>query len=199
MGDLHPSQLHQLMRSWLLAEDPYGLNQRKEPTFPDTRASKAGEKAVAGATAPPAAEEPRDEKAQLVGEAAVKGALDPSVYGESEENAQKPRPYTADEIKNRARAKMPAPNWTSPEESAAYAKGVGQSAVEGAVGSQAPAPFPLSPHFPDPMPMTPPGTYFGPDAVTNEEGRWWPGEASAAARSLGRNAVERELTDKQPE
>ena len=32
-GQMHG--LHQLMRSWLLAEDPYGMNQRQEPTFND--------------------------------------------------------------------------------------------------------------------------------------------------------------------
>ena len=33
MTNVRAHELHQLMRSWLLAEDPYGMNQRQEPTF----------------------------------------------------------------------------------------------------------------------------------------------------------------------
>lgn len=194
-NDVHPATLHKLMRSWLLAEDPYGVNQRQEPTFDPAVAPSITEQ-----PAPPS--DPK--RARNYGEKAVREEL--GVSGRK----------LPDDLKGKARGKMKAGGWSSPEESAAYAKGVGQSAVEGAlapayspeesaamarglgtsavegaVGGPAPAPFPLAPSFP--MPMTPPGTYFGPDLETERAGGWRPGEASAAAKSLGRNAVEREL------
>ena len=33
MSNMHAHELHQMVRSWLLAEDPYGVNQRQEPTM----------------------------------------------------------------------------------------------------------------------------------------------------------------------
>jgi hypothetical protein len=92
MGDLSPYDLHRLMRTWLLAEDPYGMGaqsgstpqHRIEPTI-DTqprsgRARGAGESAVANALAPP----PPDPRARPAGEAAVQRELAPSPYGEAD-------------------------------------------------------------------------------------------------------------------
>ena len=62
--------LHQLMRSWLLSEDPYGVNQRIEPTM--------GTPAPASAAPPP-----RSPTAQAEGEGAVENALAPDPRGET--------------------------------------------------------------------------------------------------------------------
>ena len=90
MTNMRAHELHQIMRSWLLAEDPYGVNQRQEPTFGTPApvgaapspgrnpvAQAAGEGAVANATAP----DPRGQTAgpqavenQLFGEQGLKGA-----------------------------------------------------------------------------------------------------------------------------
>jgi len=102
-GQMHG--LHQLMRSWLLAEDPYGMNQmpRTEPTIdtqprsgkakaagtaavenalaPDPRAAEAGPDAVAqqlfGGQGARYSEAERDPRAQAWGEQAVDKALNP--------------------------------------------------------------------------------------------------------------------------
>jgi hypothetical protein len=102
-GQMHG--LHQLMRSWLLAEDPYGMNQmpRVEPTIdtqprsgkakaagtaavenalaPDPRAAAAGPDAVAqqlfGGQGARYSEAERDPRAQAWGESAVDKALNP--------------------------------------------------------------------------------------------------------------------------
>ena len=53
MSDIHAHELHQMMRSWLLAEDPYGVNQRIEPTMGTQ--SPPGAPATGGAGSAPSA------------------------------------------------------------------------------------------------------------------------------------------------
>jgi hypothetical protein len=115
-GQMHG--LHQLMRSWLLAEDPYGMNQmpRVEPTIdtqprsgrakaagteavadalaPDPRAAEAGPQAVAnqlfGGQGARYSEAERDPRAQAWGEQAVQQATAPTRLNEGERNAAVP-------------------------------------------------------------------------------------------------------------
>jgi hypothetical protein len=107
-GQMHG--LHQLMRTWLLSEDPYGMNQmpRTEPTIdtqprsgkakaagtaavenalaPDPRAAEAGPDAVAqqlfGGQGARYSEAERDPRAQAWGEQAVGQATAPSPTAE---------------------------------------------------------------------------------------------------------------------
>jgi hypothetical protein len=119
MSDIHPHQLHQMMRSWLLAEDPYGVNQRIEPTMgtpapamvggapapapaaaaaaappPDTRGQTAGPQAVAnqlfGGQGARYSEAERDPRAQAWGETAVDRSTAPTRLNEGERNAAVP-------------------------------------------------------------------------------------------------------------
>lgn len=71
MTNMRAHELHQIMRSWLLAEDPYGVNQRQEPTF--------GTPAPAGAAPAPG----RNPVAQAAGEGAVANATAPDPRGET--------------------------------------------------------------------------------------------------------------------
>lgn len=95
MGNLDHHSLHQLIRSWLLAENPYGMNQggQIEPMMgraggtggEDVQAALKrgdprahGEKAVEAALAPGARTEPTvsGETAHAAGTAAVEGEMD---------------------------------------------------------------------------------------------------------------------------
>lgn len=48
MTNMRAHELHQIMRSWLLAEDPYGMNQRIEPTFGTPAPTMPGSEAPGG-------------------------------------------------------------------------------------------------------------------------------------------------------
>lgn len=71
MSNIRAHELHQMVRSWLLAEDPYGMNQRQEPTF--------GTPQPAGAVPAPG----RSPVAQAAGESAVANATAPDPRGET--------------------------------------------------------------------------------------------------------------------
>jgi hypothetical protein len=165
MSNIHPHDLHQAVRSWLLAEDPYGMNmnQRQEPTFPDMRAPMVGQAAVANATAPPPPD-PRNPTAQAAGESAVEGAVDErnpraqfqGVKAVRSELAPELAPPPMTEMQRLqmrgalgdAQGKLAAAGgfaptgggggggW-APGESEAWASSVGQSAVEGTLAKKA--------------------------------------------------------------
>jgi hypothetical protein len=134
-GQMHG--LHQLMRTWLLSEDPYGLNNRIEPTM--------GTAAPAGPAAAATASDPRASEA---GTAAVDKEMDKvnteqwrsKMEGRKAQRAQageQGRAAVGDAVSPANVRKMIAaqsqqPQWASPEESAGWASAVGQSAVEGA-------------------------------------------------------------------
>lgn len=73
MTNMRAHELHQIMRSWLLAEDPYGVNQRQEPTFGTP----------APLTPPTGETPPRNPTAQAAGESAVANATAPDPRGET--------------------------------------------------------------------------------------------------------------------
>ena len=129
--------LHQLMRSWLLAEDPYGLNNRIEPTMGTPQPAMAGQ-----------APAPADPRASEAGTAAVDKEMDKvnteqwrnKMEGRKAQRAQaaeQGRAAVGDalspaNVRKMIAAKSQQPQWASPEESAAWANALGQSAVEGA-------------------------------------------------------------------
>jgi hypothetical protein len=88
-GQMHG--LHQLMRSWLLSEDPYGLNNRIEPTMGTVPGAPAPP-APAPAAAPPSGDALR---AQNYGRGAVDRELNypkpPQVGSEAFQGARDPR------------------------------------------------------------------------------------------------------------
>lgn len=146
MSDIHAHDLHQMIRTWLLAEDPYGMNQmpRTEPTL-DTnprsgRAKAAGEGAVDAAIG-------RNPKAKAAGTKAVGAELAPSTvppdaYPEAGRNALVPDRASSwgQDAVAKATAPQPldmsgAPGWQSPEEASAWASALGQSAVGSAVNA----------------------------------------------------------------
>jgi hypothetical protein len=161
MSDIHAHDLHQMIRTWLLAEDPYGMNQmpRTEPTL-DTnprsgRAKAAGEGAVDAAIG-------RNPKAKAAGTKAVGAELAPSTvppgaYPEAGRNALVPDRASSwgQDAVAKATAPQPlpmggAPGWQSPEEASAWASSLGQSAVAGELGGAG--------GFPPPSPSTEPPT-----------------------------------------
>jgi hypothetical protein len=160
--DMHG--LHKVMRSWLLSEDPYGLNNRIEPTF-------GAAAPPAPATAPPAATPPPDPRAGPAGLQAVAREFAPSPYAEAGRNAAYPDVASTQGEQAVARALAPSPSaeagraaaypdvastqgeaavdralnpptgsgsgFWAPGEAADTASAVGQSAVEGALAKKA--------------------------------------------------------------
>jgi hypothetical protein len=92
MTNMRAHELHQIMRSWLLAEDPYGMNQRQEPTF-GTPAPAAPAPAPSGADAVRAGSDAI--RASNYGRGAVDRELQkppvPNVASEAFQGARDPR------------------------------------------------------------------------------------------------------------
>jgi hypothetical protein len=94
-GQMHG--LHQLMRSWLLAEDPYGMNNRIEPTMgtPAPAGPAAAATAPAGSTADAVQAAAPALRAQNYGRGAVQRELEksptPNVKSEAFQGERNPR------------------------------------------------------------------------------------------------------------
>jgi hypothetical protein len=164
-GQMHG--LHQLMRSWLLAEDPYGMNQmpRVEPTL-DTqprsgKAKAAGTAAVENALAP-------DPRAAEAGPDAVAQQLfggQGAPYSESGRNAAYPDVASTQGEAAVGRAVAPSP---TAEVDRTRGQAWGEQAVDKA--------------------LNPPMGSGG--------GFWAPGEAADIASAVGEQAVAGELAKK---
>jgi hypothetical protein len=161
-GQMHG--LHQLMRSWLLSEDPYGVNNRIEPTMgttqptmpaaapapaaapgPDPRAAEAGPQAVAnqlfGGQGARYSEAERSPRAQGWGEQAVERATAPSQTAEAGRAAAYPdRASTQGESAVDKALNPPMGSgggFWAPGEAADTASAVGEQAVAGALAKKA--------------------------------------------------------------
>ena len=167
--------LHQLMRSWLLAEDPYGLNQRQEPTFgtmspPGAPASGgAGSAPSAPATGPDAVRAGSDAlRAQNYGRGAVQQELEKppevNVNSEAFQGERNPRAQAWGET---AVDQANAPSPTA-EVDRTRGQAWGENAVDKALN-----------------PPTGSGSGF-----------WAPGEAADTASAVGENAVAGALAKK---
>ena len=164
MGELHPHQLHQMIRTWLLAEDPYGMNNRIEPTMGTPAPAMAGG-APAPAAAPAAAPAP-DPRAAAAGPEAVENQLfggQGARYSESGRNAAVP---------DRASMK-------------------GEAAVERALAPSSTAEAGRNAAIPDRASMAGESAV---DKALNPPmgsggGFWAPGEAADTASAVGENAV----------
>ena len=163
--------LHQLMRSWLLAEDPYGMNQmpRIEPTI-DTnprsgKARAAGQAAVENALATPA-----DPRAGPAGEAALQREFAPSPYAEAGRNAA--YPDVASTQGETAVERALAPSQTAEAGRAAAYPDVASTQGEAAVDRA----------------LNPP--------MGSGSGFWAPGEAADTASAVGEQAVGQALAKK---
>jgi hypothetical protein len=188
-----------------------GQAPRIEP-WVNNRARDAGVKAVEGATTGRMEPTVSGETAHAAGLGAVDKEMDQAateawrekMAGRKADRARagsEGKAAVADAVSpSRVRALIQSmsqlPGWT-PEESAAWAQSLGQVGVEGALHQpQNPAGW-----SPPAMPMTPPGTTFGPHPVVTPDMAAQPGYAppSQRAQHYGQGAVERELLDKEPE
>jgi hypothetical protein len=166
-GQMHG--LHQLMRSWLLAEDPYGLNQRIEPTM-GTPAPAAPAAAPAPAAAGPdaiAAAAPAL-RAQNYGRGAVQRELEkPPTLNVKSEAFQGERDPRAQAWGEQAVGQSTAPSPTA-EVDRTRGQAWGEQAVDKA--------------------LNPPMGSGG--------GFWAPGEAADTASAVGEQAVAGALAKK---
>ena len=174
MSNIKAHELHQMVRSWLLAEDPYGVNQRQEPTFDmptgspaapaagrSPIAQAAGEGAVANATAP-------DPRGQTAGPQAVEKQLfggHGASTSESGRNAAYPDRASTQGESAVARATAPSP---TAEVDRTRGQMWGEDAVDKA--------------------LSPPTGGGG--------GFWMPGEAADTASAVGEQAVAGSLASK---
>ena len=160
--------LHQLMRSWLLAEDPYGLNNRIEPTMGTM--SAPGAPASGGAGSAPSAPAPSGDalRAQNYGRGAVQRELEKptpvNVNSEAFQGERNPRAQAWGEVAV-DRANAPSP---TAEVDRTRGQAWGEDAVDKALN-----------------PPTGSGSGF-----------WAPGEAADTASAVGQQAVEGALAKK---
>ena len=160
--------LHQLMRSWLLAEDPYGLNNRIEPTMGTM--SAPGAPASGGAGSAPSAPAPSGDalRAQNYGRGAVQRELEKptpvNVNSEAFQGERNPRAQAWGEVAV-DRANAPSP---TAEVDRTRGQAWGEDAVDRALN-----------------PPTGSGSGF-----------WAPGEAADTASAVGQQAVEGALAKK---
>jgi hypothetical protein len=164
-GQMHG--LHQLMRSWLLAEDPYGLNNRIEPTMGSVPGAPAAPAPAASGPDAIAAAAPAL-RAQNYGRGAVDRELQkpptPNVKSEAFQETRNPRAQGWGE---QAVGQATAPSPTA-EVDRTRAQSWGESAVDKA--------------------LNPPTGSGG--------GFWMPGEAADTASAVGQQAVEGALAKK---
>ena len=169
MSDIHPHQLHQMMRSWLLAEDPYGVNQRIEPTMgTPAPAAPGAARAPAGGSPDEIAAAAPALRAQNYGRGAVDRELQkpptPVVGSEAFQGARDPRAQAQGEQAVR-RATAPSP---TAEVDRTRGQAWGENAVDKA--------------------LNPPTGSGG--------GFWMPGEAADTASTVGEEAVGSALAQK---
>lgn len=156
MSNMHPHDFHQLVRTWLLAEDPYGVNNRIEPTFgnaaapapaapaappPDTRGQTAGPQAVERELRPSRSSESGrnamiPDRASSQGETAVQRALAPSPTAEVDRTRAQAWGEDAIDREFNPPAGSGAGFW-APGEAADTASAVGEQAVGGALAKKA--------------------------------------------------------------
>jgi len=168
MSDINAHQLHQMMRSWLLAEDPYGLNQRIEPTMgTPAPAAPAAAPAPVGTAAAVEAAAPAL-RAQNYGRGAVQRELEkppvPNVASEAFQGTRDPRAQ--------AQGEQAVGRATAPSPTAEVDRTRGQMWGEDAVDKA----------------LNPPTGSGG--------GFWMPGEAADTASAVGQQAVEGSLAKK---
>jgi hypothetical protein len=159
--------LHQLMRSWLLAEDPYGLNNRIEPTMGTM--TSPGAPASGGARSAPSAAPSGDAlRAQNYGRGAVQRELEkPTPVNVNSEAFQGERNPRAQAWGENAVDRANAPSPTA-EVDRTRGQAWGEDAVDKA--------------------LNPPTGSGG--------GFWAPGEAADTASAVGQQAVEGALAKK---
>lgn len=169
MTNVRAHELHQLMRSWLLAEDPYGMNQRQEPTFgtpQPTMATPAAPPAPAGADAVAAAAPAL--RAQNYGRGAVDRELQkpptPNTASEAFQGERNPRAQ--------AQGEQAVGRATAPSPTAEVDRTRGQAWGENAVDKA----------------LNPP--------MGSGSGFWAPGEAADTASAVGEQAVAGSLASK---
>lgn len=174
MGDISPHDLHKVLRSWLLAEDPYGMRQaggpsgRIEPTFAPVPAAATAPAQTPATPAAPTVEQGNAIRAANYGRGAVDRELSrpptPQVGSEAFEGARDPRAQAWGE---QAVGQSTAPS-PSAEVDRTRAQAWGESAVDKA--------------------LNPPTGSGG--------GFWAPGEAADTASAVGQQAVEGALAKK---
>jgi hypothetical protein len=171
MSDINAHQLHQMMRSWLLAEDPYGLNNRIEPTMGTPAPAMAGaptSPAAPGGGADAVAAAAPALRAQNYGRGAVQRELEKptplNVNSEAFQGERNPRAQAWGETAV-DRANAPSP---TAEVDRTRGQAWGEDAVDKALN-----------------PPTGSGSGF-----------WNPGEAADTASAVGQQAVEGALAKK---
>jgi hypothetical protein len=185
MSNIHAHELHQMVRSWLLAEDPYGMNQRIEPTFDDPAGWPKGWGATQGnqigsTRSGAAASQPGGSTADAVQAAAP--ALRAQNYGRGAVQRELEKPPTpvvgseafqgARDPRAQAQGEQAVQRATAPSPTAEVDRTRGQMWGENAVDRA----------------LNPPTGSGG--------GFWMPGEAADAASAVGQQAVEGALAKK---
>lgn len=174
MTDMRAHELHQMMRSWLLAEDPYGVNQRQEPTMGTVQppGAPASGGAVSAPSAPAGADAVRAGADALRAQNYGRGAVDrelqkpptPNVKSEAFQGARDPRAQ--------AQGEQAVGRATGPSPTAEVDRTRGQAWGENAVDKA----------------LNPPMGSGG--------GFWMPGEAADTASAVGEQAVGSALAGK---
>lgn len=177
MSDLDAHSLHKLMRSWLLDEDPYGMNNRIEPTMgdawraptsPPARPAPAGAESNPRPSSSPVVSLPPDTRAATAGPEGVANQLFGGQGARYSEAARDPRAQAWGE---QAVERATGPDVSSEAFQGArspVAQAQGESAVDRALS-----------------PPTGSGSGF-----------WTPGEGGDMASAVGQSAVERALATK---
>ena len=79
MSNIKAHELHQMVRSWLLAEDPYGMNQQGQPSMGNVEQGPTGPRVATEGSVPWLQNPPaRNPTAQAAGESAVANATSPA-------------------------------------------------------------------------------------------------------------------------
>ena len=195
MGDMHPGDFHKIIRSWLLAEDPYGMNQQGQPSMGTV--SPPGAPASGGAESAPSAPAPpgRNPIAQGAGENAVASALTPASnadalraqnYGRGAVDRELQKPPTPD-VRSEAFQGTRNPRAQSQGEHAVGRATGPDVRSEAFQGTRNPKAQGQGEHAVDKAFNPPTGSGAG---------FWMPGEAADTASAVGEEAVGSALAQK---
>ena len=183
MGNMHPSDLHQLMRTWLLAEDPYGLqgggpSGRIEPPMgraPPNEAAIRNKKQQAAFE--------RQKLARGQGESAVERALAPGARAEPDATGESTRAFGTEAV-DQAMDKEMTQQWIDRMRASKAGKAKARSGRAEAEGTDAVA-----------RELDPIGAQQWQRSFISQGATEVPPPSEVVARQTGEDAVRNALTD----
>ena len=199
MSNIKAHELHQMVRSWLLAEDPYGMNQRQEPTMGTM--SPPGAPASGGTGSAPSAPAGGDyqvtnpNRASRIGENAVADALNGPDAVQAGSDALRAQNYGRAAVQR----ELEKPTPTNVNSEAFQGERNPRAQAQGAAGVERE----LAPSPTAEVDRTR-GQAWGENAVDKAlnpptgsgAGFWMPGEAADTAGAVGEQAVAGSLASK---